>query len=42
MSYEARMKEELGYDLVIDCLGYSFKTDYMKNSDFRDCLAKTG
>lgn len=39
--YGETKAKELGCDLVIDCMGYSFKTSFM-NDNFKDCLAKNG
>lgn len=42
-SYDEEFKEKQEYDHVIQCAGYTFKTDFMKkNENFVDCLSDKG
>ena len=40
-SYTENTLKELEYDFAIQCLGYAFKTDFMKKN-FASCLAPNG
>lgn len=40
-SYSESTTKELDYDFAIQCLGYTYKTDYMKKN-FAACLAPNG
>jgi hypothetical protein len=39
--FTSKTAEELGYSHVIECLGYTFKTEFMKKS-FENCLSSNG
>ena len=39
--FTSKTAVEIGYDHVIECKGYTFKTDFMKKS-FEKCLSPKG